>query len=432
MIQVSDAYKELVKSNIRPKCEPIIKISGIDNDGKGIELIWKAKNIKDLTYKRGIDPVGRELPYMELTWTEIYTGKLNAESYPEKYNNVTKYMAVELTFMQDLGFYNTWKTVYNSEKKWSDLFNSDVTWNELKKNASVELIKFPRLFLDARPTIKGTTITWKAKDVMYFLDLEMSGAMFPSFMKPPELPFFEALENAMHPAFQYYSNNSNIYDCLLTTAENLISISEATGYKLTGDICYEMPLNNLMLNYANLKNVYWNFLEDGSLNLRRYLIGENGYFKRKTMYSLPEISRCSNISVYSFKNYTHDNLTDLFPTKDDMKANNNNLTSNLIGEIFSEDNPINPYGENSTEAVQRFTWLKKYFNSDAITMKFEILPNLAVEPGDCIFTDTNLYEMLDGEEKEVIKQIAVVSIEIFYNGSIREKIMGHSYEAGLG
>ena len=79
MIQVSDAYKELVKSNIRPKCEPIIKVSGVDNTGKEIELIWNAKNIKDLKYKRAIDPVGRELPYMELTWTEIYTGKLNVQ-----------------------------------------------------------------------------------------------------------------------------------------------------------------------------------------------------------------------------------------------------------------------------------------------------------------------------------------------------------------
>ena len=45
MIQVSDGYKDLVKSNIRPKCEPIIKVSGIDNTGKEIELVWNAKNI---------------------------------------------------------------------------------------------------------------------------------------------------------------------------------------------------------------------------------------------------------------------------------------------------------------------------------------------------------------------------------------------------
>ena len=51
MIPVSNAYKELVKSNIRPKCEPIIKVSGKDNNGKYIELVWQAKNIKDLNYK---------------------------------------------------------------------------------------------------------------------------------------------------------------------------------------------------------------------------------------------------------------------------------------------------------------------------------------------------------------------------------------------
>ena len=60
MLAVSDAYKELVKSNIRPKCEPIIRVSGKDNTGKDIEIIWKASNIKDLKYKRAIDPIGRE------------------------------------------------------------------------------------------------------------------------------------------------------------------------------------------------------------------------------------------------------------------------------------------------------------------------------------------------------------------------------------
>ena len=97
MMPVSDAYKELVKSNIRPKCEPIIKVSGLDDSGNEVELVWQAKNIKDMTFKRGIDPVGRELPYLELTWTEIYTGKFNETNYPEKDNSTCIYLPIYLS-----------------------------------------------------------------------------------------------------------------------------------------------------------------------------------------------------------------------------------------------------------------------------------------------------------------------------------------------
>ena len=159
MIPVSNAYKELVKSNIRPKCEPIIKASGKDNNGKYIELIWQAKNIKDLNYKRGIDPVGRELPYMELTWTEIYTGEFDAENYPEKYNNVARYMQVELSFVQNLGFHATWKSLFNKATKWNDLFLGNVSWKGVKNQVQQEVIRLPKMFLTARPKIEGKTIT---------------------------------------------------------------------------------------------------------------------------------------------------------------------------------------------------------------------------------------------------------------------------------
>ena len=62
MIPVSDKLKEIMASNIRPKCEPIIKISGIDNNGNQTTITWQAKDIKSMTFKRGIDPIGRELP----------------------------------------------------------------------------------------------------------------------------------------------------------------------------------------------------------------------------------------------------------------------------------------------------------------------------------------------------------------------------------
>ena len=58
MISVSETFKNLMISNIRPKCEPKIRIYGADTSGNMIELIWTAGNIKDLKYK-------------------IYTGRIN-------------------------------------------------------------------------------------------------------------------------------------------------------------------------------------------------------------------------------------------------------------------------------------------------------------------------------------------------------------------
>ena len=190
MIQVSNAYKELVESNIRPKCEPIINVSGTDNTGKEVKITWNSKDIKDLTLKRAADPIGRELPFMELTWTEIYTGKLNATSYPEKYNNIVSYMKVELSFVQDLGYYNIWQSLVNDGKTWKDLFSQNVTWRQLKKTIPQETIKIPTMFLSAKPTIKGQTITWVAKDLLSFLENSVSkvmltgasGATFPHFI----------------------------------------------------------------------------------------------------------------------------------------------------------------------------------------------------------------------------------------------------------
>ena len=72
MISVSQKFLELMQSNIRPKIEPTITVKGQDSEGNQVVLTWKPSNIQDMKYKRGIDPVGRTLPYMELTWTERY------------------------------------------------------------------------------------------------------------------------------------------------------------------------------------------------------------------------------------------------------------------------------------------------------------------------------------------------------------------------
>lgn len=474
MIQVSNAYKELVKSNIRPKCEPIVKVSGIDNTGKEIELVWNAKNIKDLNYKRSIDPVGRELPYMELTWTEIYTGKLNAESYPEKYNNIVKYMQVELSFVQDLAFYNTWKTLFDGGIKWKELFSK--TWKQVKNEISQEVITMPKMFLSARPTVEGKTIKWVAKDVLFFLDEKIIKAFYGK--KLNGMPFKNPLAYLLQNARGGFLQSNDLFLTLTSCIDNIIDKIDANDI-LDEDIIFDGATKDCIKNYANLRNFFWDFSENIPILKNEY--EDTDYsFTKKTMYNHPTITSGTNISSYSFKNrllqvdenspYTKksskinlgnnnynlecdiwyydgygtryvgedydgaeeinyaisasksEELRDLTIYPVNYNEYDNILNNQIIGELFVENNPVNPYGASSSYMVQRFELLKEYFNENCSILEFETLPNISIETGDIISVVTNLF---DENGELVIKNAVVISFEIIYNGALKQKIIAH-------
>lgn len=468
MIQVSDAYKELVKSNIRPKCEPIIKISGIDNTGEKIELVWNAKNIKDLKYKRGIDPVGRELPYMELTWTEIYTGKLNAQSYPEKYNNIAKYMAVELYFVQDLGFYNTWKTLFTSRKTWKELFSQIVTWKQLKKQSPQEVIKVPKMFLTAKPVIKGQTITWTARDFLFFL-VERQVKSFKTgidFLNP--IRYFLVNERGN------FISSPDLFNAITSTNINLAEFVVPNDPKIYRKIIFDGQTKDLIVKYAQLRNLYFDFSEDGSAQIKNLfnLLRTDFVFNSNVMYNSPIITQSSNIATYSFKSYylgkktenkykksytqkyqiknvdvyrfDYDeygeivesdsngpseinfalsfNKADIEVTPITWSKKENTISKKIIGETYEENNPCNPYSDKEAITTKRFNYLSNYFNDKSSSLEFEILPNLAVTTSDYGEVETNLYD--DNGEK-IHKYGVVVKTEISYNGSLKEKVYVH-------
>lgn len=475
MLQVSDAYKELVKSNIRPKCEPIIKVSGKDNNGDDIELIWRAKNIKDLTYKRSIDPVGRELPYMELTWTEVYTGKLNAESYPEKYNNIVKYMQVELSFVQDLGFYNTWKTIFNGGLKWKDLFSK--TWKQLKNDVSQEKIKMPTLFLNARPIIDGQTITWTAKDTLSLLSEEEMVFLFDgktyAEVQPKKYinPIIYILINLRASFF----NSKNIFDSVTKS----IDVLKNTDYGFFNEqLIFEGKIKNSIMQYLNLKNLHINFKDDYFFVTELEKKSPVSDFSQNVMYKQPEITSVGNISdytfAYNFYELRYDDMYDVSPTKiisinqnatlydyifkdlgvlysEDLgeiylaevikytiiespnysqvekvvplnkKKINSTIKNETVGEAYNENNPMNVYNGEREELISRFEFLKEYFNDNCKLLSFESLPDLSVETGDVVSVETNLYN----KEEKITKNAVVVEMEIKYNGTLKEKLKCH-------
>ena len=484
MIQVSNAYKELVKSNIRPKCEPTIKVTGKDNNGNDIELIWGAKNIKDLKYKRSIDPVGRELPYMELTWTEIYTGKLNAESYPEKYNNVTKYMTVELSFVQDLGFYNTWKTLFDNENTWKELFAKRATWKQLKNKVSQETITMPKLFLSARPSISGQTITWVAKDLLSFANenqlMEFIGSETtnPIFLKNVISYFTLNLRGA-------FLNSSGLFKAYTDTVTELLkeeSINEIVDKRI---IC-DGNTNNIILNLSSIYNYYLDF-KDNIFVMKKFNPSSVSYkFKNKVLYSHPKIENSTNISSYGFKyrvaeadqskayykkpiwakeyagdfgsvfhmHYVLDDYGEAYISNENLENRLNGgdiKTADLvgqttdpnqeiyvipikynsyddlinidnIGETFFEDNPINPYSSEDAVSMARKDFLNNYFTNNSSVITFEGLPNLSIEPDDFTEVDTNLYQT---NNEKITKKALVVYMELSYSGSLKQKIIAH-------
>lgn len=488
MIQVSNAYKELVKSNIRPKCEPTIKVSGKDNNGNDIELIWDAKNIKDLKYKRSIDPVGRELPYMELTWTEIYTGKLNAESCPEKYNNVTKYMTVELSFVQDLGFYNTWKTLFDNEKKWKELFAKITTWKQLKNNVSQETITVPKLFLSAKPTINGQTITWVARDLVSFINevqvKEFSGDSLEGITLKNAISYF--VLNARGG----FMNSRGLFDAYTNSVTSILAQEDVTEAIDKRIIC-NGSTNNIVLNLSSIYNYYLDFSND-VIRLNKFNPSNVDFtFNGKVLYNYPTIKRLTNISSYLFKNrivqtgnsgsyemtptqvvdygetdlgrkvyylkYIFDGYGEAHRSKDELGRLNewsidshetiisvndeydpysekiyvvpvtnnsydNIININNIGEVFNEDNPINPYDLNSQKILERKDFLCSYFSDLSSNIEFESLANVAVETNDIIDVDTNLY---DDNGNQIIKKALVVYVELDYNGRLKQKIKAH-------
>ncbi len=478
MQETSQAFKDLMESNVRPKCEPVIIVSGIDNEGNETTLVWEAKNIKSMNYKWGIDPIGRNFPFMELTWTEIYKGKLGPEAYPEKYKNIVKYMEVELSFKQNLGFFNTWKNVLSKYITWKSIKDNGKTWKEIKNDIIFEKITFPKMFLSARPVIEGQTITWTANDVLSFLE----DKQVKPFCNDSPIPFSNPVAYLLLYQRGSFLESNKIFESL-TDSVNSLDYFNDLGHDpkpLTKNILFDSSTKDALKNYLCLENKHLSF-EDNILvvkDLNQYYesYDENKVYRftEKLLFEHPKITNGTNISSYVFKSYllhidkdnpysidpsetvefygasfykynfngygtpfedrienisyaysnpnqpsTHYQLT-VFPVNYDSY---DNVIKNegATGEAYIEDNPVNPFGKDSEYAKDRFNFLKNYFSSNSSSIEFSGLPNISIEPGDIVEVETNLSS--DGEK--IIKNALLISLEITYNGLIKEKYIAH-------
>ena len=481
MISVSEDFKNLMQSNIRPKIQPIITLKGIDNAGNDVQIQWTASQIKDVKFKRGFDPTGNELPYIELKWTEVYNDKLNAEAYPSKYSNITSLMSVQLEWEQYLDFFTKWKHLMQTS--WGALFGKQQTW---KFKPAFEKVKMPMLFLTARPEIKNNTVTWIARDFLYFLN-EPVRKSFNYIYTQDVLLFKNPILYLLVSARQQFLRNDEFFQ-IMTESINLINEDYLFEKEmLDKSILLEGEIKNLLKNYSAIHSHWLNFDEKGRLIFCKLFDNEiRAHFSKHTMYKYPYVTKNYDIKEYQFKRYGLQensqkqyssnapekilyyqfgetaeesaiigyqyrfddlgrtvetanenqvysevdyciqagvpngvNIIPLFITTTDEKLTNSTLNS---GEIFNENNKINPYESIDFWAIDRFEFLKKYFNKNRLSFKFETLANVAIEAGDLIKLDTNMF---DAEGNQIQKNAIVTSLEIVYNGVAKAKITAH-------
>lgn len=465
MVDVSSKFVSIMNSNIRPKTDFKITVTG-----NGNTLEWTSKDITNFTFKRGIDPVGRNLPFLELTWEEIYLGELNTENEATKYNNITPYMKVELIFEQSLSFINTWQDVY--KYTWSNLFSNGMTWRDVLKKPQTEVVRMPTMFLVGKPEVKDQKIRWTARDFLYFLN------------SPQDIGFESDINFANIPRYFLLSERANFKDNnfmmlpITQTQANLHSKSEL-NFTMSHITLFNDTTKNILKNILASANHFLIFNKNGDAKpvefyrFSRTPDYNTPKFTGDIMKSYPRLTKGKDISSFSFSQYNvkldeenkytlstpdesftigSNTVVNRFFYKDFGKIeinssnensflpktiNKNALTVlnslNIIpvslnsveifinnekdGEQFIENNNCNFFNSQDDLLLRRKSKLNMWFSRNYYTMEFEGLPMFHLEPNDYVRVDTNLFE----NGVRVKKYGLILEQELTFNGAFNQK-----------
>lgn len=440
----------LMNESIRPKCTPLIDVTMIKGEnGESIYRAWNENTVLNLTYKRGVDPIGRTLPYMELVWSEPNTEqafKSETMSRPEDFGTLSR---VTFTFTQYMDF-----------------------GGENKKT----VFMYP-LWLVGAPVVNGNEVVWTARDMMYFLNnkQEIGFQKGLNFRNP--LRYFLLDERAGHKSNPY---DDSFIDAIQVTQDR---IKDDTEPIINTVVVYDGKTKNLLKDIASTRNYFWDFDRYGIV-LRHIseLLNKTDVvhtFRGDTMKKYPDLTQNSNISAFSFARHrakikTNEEYTLTEPSaieeslgvvvkrydledwgtvtgrdgghtlpntinKVVLTAENTNsitiapvsitseelfVNNNKVGELYSENNTCF-YKEGNSKMAPRMELLNQYFNENVYTLQFEGLPHFAIEPCDFVGVQTNIFE--NGER--VVKKGIVVEQELSYNGAWTEKLIVHEVKA---
>lgn len=226
MIPISDKYKRLTQDSFRLKCSARITVQGYDDENNPIIFHFEPEQILSFDYHIWEDPVGRELPGIELKWTEFYTGRIDEDSITEKYKAALPLMRVDATISQDM------------------------------VNSSAATFPLQSLFLVGTPEVNGHTITWTARDLLSFLNDNICRC-FDAEVIAEELDYFDY--NPVVYALLQERRNMSKYSLnyLLTFAYNIYAHSPMSGksqYEFFND-----QTKNCLMNYFSARGKYLSY-----------------------------------------------------------------------------------------------------------------------------------------------------------------------------
>jgi hypothetical protein len=478
MLPVSDLFREIVSSSVRPKCEPTIVVENAFGEGRN--LVWEAKNISKMTYKRGIDPLGRSLPFMELRWTEIYKGKLNENSYPQIYEGITEMLPVRLEFKQSYGFTNTWKNIFQNKVTWKQMFQEKKSWRSVRNVSQKETFQFPALFLAGKPTISGSEIEWVAYDFLRFLNNKVDSCFYAQ-------SYFWIIPKVIA------LNSCSAFLNQKPFVETIVDFVESFNAQDLNEFCDSMVIfdgtaNSLIKDWISLKGKYLDFSLK-SANVKEIFTDffDTGYhFGLNFQYENPKITKNENVSSYEFKTYfaqkneekkylrkwskykkfygsiggsndfflffyVFDKYGEAIDCESDIKravkvvAENSSyvpseedqqievipidrtsfeqtIVNDNNGTAYIEDNYLNIYDKNSEEMIAKNQNICKYFNKKSDSIVIKTLPNVSLETGDLITVETNLFDTIGNR---IRKTAVIIENELQYNGSLIQTIKAH-------
>ena len=409
MLNVSQAYENLMQSTFRLKCEPTVTIKS--KDGTEDLHVFKSSNMTDLKINRKIDVLGKELPTIEFEWSAFYTG----QNYSQMMYSPVNVMFHQTLSATDTSNTTTWKGLYENYT-WKSMYKN-FTWRSMYKTHNTEDINFCTLFISEEPTIKENKITFKARDVLNFMNFQIIDVFGGNL---GNTDFYEPISTCLQRA---------IAD-LPETATALISAIETSGeninrffgnLKLDRKIEVSSSFKDFLRNYLSLKDAFIYFNSNGTLTARKFISrGYNitGYtLNGNLMFNKPTVQETPKVSIYENTYNYYDNVNGVW-----VKGTNRVLSSLNVdnGETFIEKNPFWGYRELDYEGnspnVLRKKHIDAYYYAGGKTIEVECLPNLAIEMGDIVKV----------EYQNISSDAIVVRSELTYNGALREKIYIHT------
>lgn len=474
MINVSDEYRALMKRNFRPKCVPQIQYSYTENENKVNGIMTSP--VKEISFSQYEDPMSIEIPYVEAT---IKTKELDEAAFKTLADTLIKKKAdITITFMQNLGFRSSWKSIHETGKKWSGLYEQ--TWKNIYRDILYEKIQLPSLkIISVSRDDESAVSTWKLRKHPDLYSNEKQNYLINSSYDPKpenqtllniaksglyigsgiEYATGAEVKNDIFPTLYISGRTIDLLSGLcaavnsyISVANDNVQIKDIGAIDIDGavDIPKRCIYNRIRRSYCpkigSVRQYSYSSFADYENPLKCKLILERHteeWVNADAVY--PEISTASpsgyvgtilrpqlEPSMYEDEFDSWNELPDktgLIGTSTNETIVGNTIyvfvnpifttsaisnTSYIGGVVYEENNMCNSFPVDSTRCTDRADYVVEYNNPNLAIVEFEIAGDASLQSGDVILIPANNGT---GSEPAVI-----IGIEHSYNGTLRSKI----------